>query len=321
MTLDALVREFHDVGFVAIPKQKPDDAASSNAIRTPPQALVESVHALVTRKYEALLQHAQQRGIDLTKPENAEVIPGFYVRQGGRIDMQISALAFQKRAKYARTKEKEEEDVDVAIDMQPFADMAACWQPLVTEIFKDDASPATGSNAGTNAVDGSAAVPAKMYRLEYVGCVVSRPGDADQNWHLDGVHRNLKQHEPADRLNVFVPLADLRDERLGGTEMKARSHFLAKTDNGSSFEAYEHLESVTHFVEAGTPLVMDYRVWHRGLANTSEATLRPLLYFKYVKLHAPSSVANGGTKKRAVSADAKTAKPRKRVALIQVESK
>uniref|UniRef100_K3X1N8 Uncharacterized protein n=1 Tax=Globisporangium ultimum (strain ATCC 200006 / CBS 805.95 / DAOM BR144) TaxID=431595 RepID=K3X1N8_GLOUD len=211
MALEALVREFHDVGFVAIPKQKQEsDAAdaATNAVRCLPQALVECVHALVTCKYEALLQHAQTCGVDLAKPENAEVIPGFYVRQGGRVDMQISALAFQKRVKHAASEDKEEEGVDVAIDMQPFVDMAACWQPLIAEIFRDDASPATDSSKGANAADSGAGVkiPVKTYRLEYVGCVVSRPGDADQNWHLDGVHRNLKQHERGTRAMEFFCL-------------------------------------------------------------------------------------------------------------------
>lgn len=86
----------------------------------------------------------------------------------------------------------------------------------------------------------------------------------------------------ADRVNVFVPLVEI-DDKTGGTEMKKGSHVRSQggDHDAASFAAYEHLDSVTHKVPAGTPVIMDYRVWHRGLANTSVDTVRPLLYFKY----------------------------------------
>lgn len=114
----------------------------------------------------------------------------------------------------------------------------------------------------------------------------------------------------ADRLNVFVPLVDL-SESVGGTEMKKASHIRG---DGSAFEHYAHLESVTHLVPAGTPVVMDYRVWHRGLANTSSSnTIRPLLYFKYVKVETDT---NG--KRKTTDAVAADSSKKKRVMLTQV---
>ncbi|ETL35461.1 hypothetical protein L916_12403 [Phytophthora nicotianae] len=86
-----------------------------------------------------------------------------------------------------------------------------------------------------------------------------------------------------DRLNVFVPLVAITDD-TGGTEMKKKSHIHDNGARGTAFDGYRDLLSVTACVEAGTPIVMDYRVWHRGLANTSEGTVRPLLYFKYAKV-------------------------------------
>ena len=99
-----------------------------------------------------------------------------------------------------------------------------------------------------------------------------------------------------DRVNVFVPLVAITDE-IGGTEMKTRSHRHNNGARGTAFEGYKDLPSITPSVEAGTPIIMDYRVWHRGLANTSERTVRPLLYFKYAKTTA-AVVVKAPTKKR-----------------------
>lgn len=184
--LHALVQEFHDAGFVALQ----DDAFR------PPQALVERIYTVVTQRYESLLQQAHKRGLDLTLPENSEVIPGFYVREGGRIDMQISALAFQKRIPATTKGDGGDENETLPLDMKSFLEMATCWQHLVAEIFREDGGESDAAVSDTTA----AASNAKAYRLEYVGCVVSRPGDSDQNWHLDGVHRNLKEHEKGNRM-------------------------------------------------------------------------------------------------------------------------
>lgn len=117
---------------------------------------------------------------------------------------------------------------------------------------------------------------------------------------------------------MFVPLVDVSEE-IGGTEMKRTSHFHDNGTRGAAFKDYAHLESVTHFVQAGTPLIMDYRVWHRGKANRSEATIRPLLYFKYVKsneLHGAAAAKRSSS--AAATEDLSEKKKRKRVALIQL---
>lgn len=119
-----------------------------------------------------------------------------------------------------------------------------------------------------------------------------------------------------DRLNVFVPLVTLT-EAVGGTEMKQTSHSHENGKRGPVFRDYEHLPSVTHLVQEGTPVVMDYRVWHRGLANTSESTIRPLIYFKYVK-----QTASAPASKRPEAADSSStapAKKRKRIVPVQVQ--
>lgn len=200
--IGALAQEFHDAGFVAL--------AEKHASHLRPSAtLVGRVREVVLRLYEAHLSTAREKQIDLTLLKNAEVLAGFYVRQGGRVDMQISALAFQKtsvRVLAADSAGGSEGDVSAKtadatiVETAPFQEMARCWQSLVKEIFKDEAGDTNG--------DDSTKV---NYRLEYVGCVVSRPGDEDQNWHLDGVHRNLTQHEKGNVYYRQVQFASVYD--------------------------------------------------------------------------------------------------------------
>ncbi|GLE07777.1 hypothetical protein PINS_up018443 [Pythium insidiosum] len=128
----------------------------------------------------------------------------------------------------------------------------------------------------------------------------------------------------ADRLNVFVPLVDLTPD-VGGTEMKKASQFHDNGRRGAAFADYAHLESVTPMVTAGTPVLMDYRVWHRGLANRSECA-RPLLYFKYSRCPSTlkrssredeESAASPGVKREQQETTPQK-KKKKRIALVQV---
>ncbi|RLN94918.1 hypothetical protein BBJ28_00017852 [Nothophytophthora sp. Chile5] len=253
-----LAKRVHADGFVALPV----------APYAAPEELVALVRAQVLRRYERFLAEAAAQRLDLTLREHSERLPGFYVREGGRVDMQLSTSAFQTRPVTTFSLEP--------VDLTPLQVMAASWQPVLTELF----APAA-------------------FQLEYVGCVLSRPGDSDQNWHLDGVHRHPNVQELADRVNVFVPLVAI-NQHTGGTEMKIRSHIRKNGARGSAFEDYSDAPSITECVSAGTPIVMDYRVWHRGLANASEDVIRPLLYFKYAKIQAvdQQTTEKKATKKR-----------------------
>ncbi|DAZ94422.1 TPA: hypothetical protein N0F65_002562 [Lagenidium giganteum] len=250
----------------------------------------------VMRIYDAQMRRAQQRQLDLTLRANAEVLHGFYVRLGGRVDMQLCEDIDCGSTKLPR-KSSTEEEVVSWMDRQELVALAKRWQPVVDKVFEHRPM---------------------RHRLEYIGCVVARPGDGDQNWHLDGVHRSMTEQERADRINVFVPLVDITEE-TGGTEMKRRSHVHDQGKRGAAFEGYQDLESVTHFVKAGTPVVMDYRVWHRGLANRSTKP-RPLLYFKYVQDTEPATTSGAGKRPTASGADSSlpAKKPRKRIAPMQV---
>lgn len=97
-----------------------------------------------------------------------------------------------------------------------------------------------------------------------------------QSWHSDGGHLYDDVDLPCHCLNVFVPLVDL-DTLNGPTEFILGSHRvkpkLAGQSNGSVLSSRCH---------AGTAIVFDYRIKHRGSANQTQSQ-RPMLYFTYSK--------------------------------------
>ena len=133
--------------------------------------------------------------------------------------------------------------------------------------------------------------------LNYVGCVVARPGDATQNWHIDGVHSVEEYHARADRVIVFCPLTDLT-EKTGCTEFIPTSHY--KSRGKYKFAQVASMPRARHYLHAGTPVVMDYRLWHRGLPNTGE-TDRYLLYTVFQKAETKKAMELTGGSKVALS--------------------
>lgn len=130
----------------------------------------------------------------------------------------------------------------------------APWMPIVKQILGDDAT------------------------LVHKGCFMSLPGSETQVYHQDGVHLNKKTHKPCYAINVFVPLVDY-DMTNGPTEFCLGTHYL-ECENFVKENVY------TPCVTAGTPVIFDYRLGHRGLRNYSQA-VRPVVYLTY------SSVASG----------------------------
>jgi hypothetical protein len=177
----ALARVFHADGFVAL------DRAQFGLS----DALITRVAAAVQTRYEQFLAVAERHAIDLSSVANAERIPGFYVRQGGRIDMELVTTKANVAGASAVAKSLVADIQPVDLDL--FRGLEANWKSVVDEVFQADKSSGRSG----------------QYELEYIGCVVARPGDGDQNWHLDGVHRNLTQHEPGTkrRNNHYLPLS------------------------------------------------------------------------------------------------------------------
>jgi len=130
----------------------------------------------------------------------------------------------------------------------------SAWMPVVNKILGQDAA------------------------LVHKGCFLSLPGSETQVYHQDGLHLNKKCQKPCHAVNVFIPLIDY-DMTNGPTEFCLGTHYLG-------YENYVKDMVYTPCVIAGTPIIFDYRLGHRGLKNTSQS-LRAVVYLTY------SSVASG----------------------------
>jgi Phytanoyl-CoA dioxygenase (PhyH) len=108
--------------------------------------------------------------------------------------------------------------------------------------------------------------------LIHKGIFLSMPGSSKQVYHQDGPHLTTQYQKPCHAINVFVPLIDLTLDN-GPTEFCLGSHMLGYDELKEDF-------ITTPTVAAGTPVIFDYRLGHRGLGNTSD-TCRPILYCTY----------------------------------------
>jgi ectoine hydroxylase-related dioxygenase (phytanoyl-CoA dioxygenase family) len=108
--------------------------------------------------------------------------------------------------------------------------------------------------------------------LIHKGVFLSNPGAEAQEYHQDGPHLTTQYQRPCHAINVFIPLIDLTI-RNGPTEFVAGSHIL-------NYDVFNRHNVVTPLVSAGTPIIFDYRLGHRGLANTSDVC-RPIVYCTY----------------------------------------
>ena len=127
----------------------------------------------------------------------------------------------------------------------------APWMPVVKSILGEDAI------------------------LIHKGCFLSMPGSAPQEYHQDGVHLTTQTQRPCHAVNVFVPLVDL-NSRNGPTEFCLGSHILGLEDYDRDFVEIPK-------PKAGTPVIFDYRLGHRGLGNNSSRTCRPIVYCTYAR--------------------------------------
>mmetsp|Transcript_147413 Transcript_147413/g.260667 ORF Transcript_147413/g.260667 Transcript_147413/m.260667 type:complete len:283 (-) Transcript_147413:8-856(-) len=116
-------------------------------------------------------------------------------------------------------------------------------------------------------------------KLLFSGIVVALGAvDGDvchQAWHRDGDHLFDDTESPCHCLNVFVPLVDIHVSN-GPTEFILGTH--CKRDRPPE----EASTVVACTCAAGTAIIFDYRIYHRGSANQTEDP-RPCLYFTYSK--------------------------------------
>jgi len=119
--------------------------------------------------------------------------------------------------------------------------------------------------------------------LCHLSLLVSTPGAAEQSWHADGGHVNLQQHLPCHVANVFIPLQDL-PLALGPTEFRPGSHVYTRNLAPLLLAAKCRKElrpTLTPTLSLGDVLVFDYRVLHRGKANTTASSVRNVLVLTY----------------------------------------
>jgi len=120
------------------------------------------------------------------------------------------------------------------------------------------------------------------FLIDSVNCVTALPGAAAQRFHRD--HPSLFDEQdglaatlPAYAVTVAIPLMDLTPE-TGTTEL-----FAGSVGSAGSVEGPEtYVEAIRPFVARGGCFLMDYRLWHRGMANRSERD-RPILYMTYAR--------------------------------------
>jgi ectoine hydroxylase-related dioxygenase (phytanoyl-CoA dioxygenase family) len=143
-----------------------------------------------------------------------------------------------------------------------------------------------------------AAVLGENAEHSFSGVVSSEPGSPAQFWHIDSPHTDV-EHRPAHAINVLLALHDVPME-MGPTECAAGSHVLnnhLKNTNLVTAELiYQHAgttpetlvtetdnpvpELCATSMLAGSCLVFDDRLLHRGLANDSNS-IRHVAYFSY----------------------------------------
>lgn len=111
---------------------------------------------------------------------------------------------------------------------------------------------------------------------------MSLPGSSGQAWHIDGDHLFRDVHLPAHVVNVFVPLVDVTDE-LGPTEFRPTSHHFSNRSFRAMLPSMRKYPIVRATVPAGSAVIFDYRVLHRGTANKSATCARPILCFTFAK--------------------------------------
>lgn len=167
---------------------------------------------------------------------------------------------------------------DVPITPQQFGidDRKMPWWPLVSAVLGKDAEPS------------------------FSGVVSSEPGSPAQHWHIDSPHE-VPEHRPAHAMNVLLALHDT-PLAMGPTECARGSHVLTNHLNNPLLVRdeliYQHAgtspeslvkgtrsrvpESFADALAAGSCLVFDDRLLHRGLANRSD-TMRHVAYFSYRK--------------------------------------
>ena len=198
-----------------------------------------------------------------------------------RSDQVISALGTQpigigSAAGFDEVVQRSPGRWDIPISPSEFgvAERDLPWWPLITAVLGDDAEHS------------------------FSGVVYSDPGSPAQCWHIDSPHVSA-DHLPAHALNVMIALHDT-PLAMGPTEIARGSHRLTNHLLNPALVSdelvYQHETTVPEqlvantgqavpegrstALAAGSCLIFDDRILHRGLGNTS-GRRRSMVYFSY----------------------------------------
>lgn len=120
------------------------------------------------------------------------------------------------------------------------------------------------------------------YVIDSMTLVTALPGAPVMHLHRDFsiLFPELGERDglPAHAVTMIVPLIATDD--LTGTTMIARSSLSAKKVDRDTLDP--PAEWVVPHVPLGGCVLMDYRIWHRGMANTSDRE-RPILYIVFAR--------------------------------------
>jgi len=115
------------------------------------------------------------------------------------------------------------------------------------------------------------------FKVEFTAALLAKSGCAPQDPHADGAHPHQAEHDddassplPPHALQLFLPLCEM-SVAAGPTEFWPTSH-LAENAPFASL-----LPSLPLEAAPGDAIVFDFRVIHRGMANTA-GYARPILY-------------------------------------------
>ena len=165
-------------------------------------------------------------------------------------------------------------DIPISPDEFGVEHRALPWWPLIASVLGEDAEHS------------------------FSGVVYSEPGSPAQCWHVDSPHVSA-DHLPPHALNVMVALHDT-PLAMGPTELARGSHRLTNHLQNPALVSdelvYQHEATVpeqlvanteqavpegfSSALAAGSCLIFDDRILHRGLGNASTSR-RSMVYFSY----------------------------------------
>jgi len=246
-------RQLRDRGFVVLP-----------SVGISPER-VEQVRQEVEKRFSGLLDDVDKLGIDPVQQQYR--FSEIATRQKNRWDLRI----------------KQSND-DAPLLTSLCQDAAALATPVIEKLHT--LLPRRTDDAGWRGLQGLGAAQPK---LDSLGAIVSLQGAKPQRFHSDASKRHfaLASALPRHRLfNVFVPLVDIAEDSYGPqfwpgshlerTRMTRYRQVLSRSTHVED-DPRTMLAMEAPACQAGGLIIFDYRILHRGLAN-SAIFVRPVAY-------------------------------------------